>query len=176
MVLLTDESQCGGRRNHEITETTPRTAGGEKGLTRVPLPGSWVGFRNFAPRYDCDRPREQRGPLELADEIITFSIGRVVEWNGSCFTASGLLEGLGVRVRLMEHRFSSAVESLKKRTHGSNLTKRPLMVLGTAQSSHEIRAFHTLLGAPSTTDSRFGNPVGSDSRDGHAVTDSTFLD
>ena len=37
----------------------------EKGLTRILLPESWKTFKDFIPHLDWDRPREQRGPLEL---------------------------------------------------------------------------------------------------------------
>ena len=69
-----------------------------------------------------------------------------MEWNGSSYAVTGRLEGLGVRVHPTDQRFSSVIEKLQNWMHLTKLTKRPLMILGTAQSGLEIRSFHTLLG------------------------------
>ena len=121
--------------------------GSEKGIIRGEMPEIWKNSKTFVPHLEWDRPREQRAPLELTDEIIsTFATGRVVERNASDYTVTWLLEGLVVRVHPMDPRFSPVVGEFQNWPRGSTLAKRPLMMMGEAHSGHELRSFHTLLG------------------------------
>ena len=101
----------------------------------------WKDFKTFIPKLDWNRARKLEEPLELAEEILDFLRGKVTEWNPASFTATGFLEGLGIRVHPMEYRFAAVVSQLSRWLEWAPIAVKPLIFLGSAHTGHEVLMF-----------------------------------
>ena len=138
------------RTNHNITadaiarlgESDPATWETKKQLTRGSLPNQWGAFCQFIPHLDWGRIRTERRTFRLTENIISSTHGKVAEWNASSYTATGMLEGLGVKTQPADFRFGQVMTQFRRWMICGAALQRPLIFLGTAHTGQVVRSFH----------------------------------
>ena len=83
--------------------------------------------------------------MELTDRLIDFLLGMVAEWNASAYTATGMLEGIGIQTHPVDFRFGQVTSNLQRLMICGAETQIPLIFSGTTHTGLEVRAFHHLL-------------------------------
>ena len=106
------------------------------------MPDQWWSFCLVNPHLDWSRVRTQSPSSELTEDIVNFLTGKLVGRGASSFKATGVIEGLGIKGRPIDYRFSQVSAQLQGLLVWGPAAQRPLFLLGAAHNGNEIRAFH----------------------------------